>query len=80
MSKLTVKIVDQNTEETYQNVSSLTLPTPQGYITVLPGHDKLLTVLSKGTIKIKTSNKVHTLNTIGGICKISQNNVIILLD
>jgi F-type H+-transporting ATPase subunit epsilon len=59
---------------------SVSLPTPEGEITVLPNHEPLISLLSPGEIKMKINGKVHVLATEGGVVEIEDNSVKILAD
>ena len=64
---------------------SAVLPTAAGQITVLPGHEPLLTQLVPGVIVIRRSkgDAEHLLEhyaTYGGVAEISKNGVRILVD
>ena len=81
MKTLKVKIVSQTSKKEIPRVKQVTLPTPDGYITILPGHDKLISVLSAGTIRVvQESGQIIEEKTIGGIVQINNNTVKILLD
>lgn len=67
------------------DVYSAILPTASGQITVLPGHEPLLTQLVPGVITVRRnkSDADHLLEqyaTFGGVGEISTNGVRILVD
>lgn len=61
-------------------VSSVSLPTPSGQITILPNHEPLISLLAPGEIILKIDGKEHILATEGGIVEINNNLVKILAD
>jgi F-type H+-transporting ATPase subunit epsilon len=61
-------------------VDSVSVPTYQGTITVLPHHVPLFTRLSEGEVEIRNSGKTTTIIIAGGFCEIKQNSVHILSD
>jgi len=63
-----------------ETASQITLPTRDGQITVLPGHEPLITLLKPGEIIIKEGSRVHELATEGGVVEITQTEVKILAD
>lgn len=58
----------------------VTLPTPQGQITILPNHMPLISLLSPGEIVLKINGTEHILATEGGIVEVADNDVKILAD
>lgn len=63
-----------------QNVDSVSIPTYQGTITVLPHHIPLFTRLSEGEVEIREGVKTTTIVIAGGFCEIKKNAVHILSD
>ncbi len=57
----------------------ISLPTPNGVITVLPKHTFLVTALSVGQVKIKTKEGDQSFSSSGGILEVSNNKAVILL-
>ncbi len=59
-------------------ISSVTLPTREGFITILPGHTPLITVIEMGivTVQSKEGDRIYYA-VMGGICKITPNRVVI---
>lgn len=60
--------------------SSISLPTYNGIITVLPHHAPLFTKLSEGEIGIKKGNDEITIVTAGGFLEVKENSVHVLSD
>lgn len=68
-----------------EEVFEVSLPTPQGYIGVFPGHMPLVSLASHGVIKVrKKESDPETLTdyyaTNGGIIEITDNVVRVLVD
>lgn len=62
-------------------VKSITAPTKQGEITVLPDHIPLVASLQPGVIEIKTAdNRIEIISTSGGFIEVLKNKVVILAD
>jgi len=60
-------------------VESINLPTPLGFITILPHHISFLSAVSKGRIKIKTLDKEKIIYSYGGIIEVFKNKAVLLL-
>jgi F-type H+-transporting ATPase subunit epsilon len=76
----TLKLIAPDGVKYSEEASEISLPTPDGYITVLPNHMPLIVLLKPGEIIIKNGSKTHELATEGGIADISGNIVKILAD
>ncbi|MCC6638949.1 ATP synthase F1 subunit epsilon [Candidatus Falkowbacteria bacterium] len=63
-----------------QEVVSVSIPTKDGQITVLPGHIPLITNVVNGEIVAKTAHDVLPMGVLGGFAKITQDGVTILAD
>lgn len=61
-------------------VSSVTLPSYNGEITILPNHTPLFTKLSEGEAKLIKDGKEISMVTSGGFVEIKDNSVYILSD
>ncbi len=61
-------------------VDEISLPTPDGEITILPHHVSLFTKMSDGIINIKKGNRDSIIATIGGFVEIIDGDVNILSD
>ncbi|MDR1952545.1 MAG: ATP synthase F1 subunit epsilon [Elusimicrobiota bacterium] len=55
--------------------STATFPTLSGFITVLPGHANLITVLTKGEINFQTPEGEKKVSITGGFLEISDHRV-----
>ncbi|MEX0621673.1 MAG: ATP synthase F1 subunit epsilon [Candidatus Woykebacteria bacterium] len=58
----------------------ISLPTPEGEITVLPGHVSLVTQLLPGEITAKRGSQYIILASGGGFAKISKDKVSVVTD
>lgn len=61
-------------------ITSLTVPTATGEITVLPHHMNLLTTIVPGEVIIREGNKIQYLGVTGGFLEIANNKVTLLSD
>ena len=75
-----LEIVAPEGEIFSDNVDSVSIPTFQGIITVLPHHVPLFTKLSEGEVEIKEGGKITTIVIAGGFLEIKQNSAHILSD
>jgi F-type H+-transporting ATPase subunit epsilon len=65
----------------YQDeVSSVSVPTPNGIITIMPYHTALFTKLSEGQVDIDKDGKQNTIVVSGGFAEVKDNSVHILSD
>ncbi len=63
-----------------EEVQSISLPTPDGEITVLPRHADLVSLLSPGVIKVYRSSQLEEVATSGGFIQIEHDQVHVLAD
>lgn len=80
MNTFTLKLIAPDGIKYSEEATQISLPTPDGTITVLPNHMSLIVLLKPGEIIIKNGEKTHELATEGGIAEISNNLVKILAD
>jgi F-type H+-transporting ATPase subunit epsilon len=66
MDSLKLKIITPQKQVVDQEVQSVTVPSADGDITVLPKHIHLLTLLQEGIITMKHDNKEESLAIGGG--------------
>jgi len=65
----------------YQDtVDEVSLPTPNGEISILPHHVSLFTKMSDGIITVRKNAKESIIATVGGFVEIGDNTVVILTD
>lgn len=79
-NKFALKLIAPDGVKYEEEASSVTLPTPDGQITILPNHTPLISLLSPGEITIQNGSKSHELATEGGVVEISNNLVKVLAD
>lgn len=60
-------------------IKSLIAPGPWGNFAILPGHTPLFTKLEKGTLVIHSTTESTEINIEGGIAKITQEKIVILI-
>ncbi|MDO8583827.1 MAG: ATP synthase F1 subunit epsilon [bacterium] len=60
-------------------VRSISLPTPDGEITVLPGHVALASLLSPGIAKIETEKGMEEVAVSGGFIRVTPDGVVNVL-
>ncbi|MBR2841191.1 ATP synthase F1 subunit epsilon [Candidatus Saccharibacteria bacterium] len=80
-----LKLVTLLGEKLSEPVYELVLPSKSGRITVLPGHEPLVTLLNPGAMAIRRHKddpdlKLEFLAVSGGVAKITQDEVVILAD
>ncbi|MCR5700224.1 MAG: ATP synthase F1 subunit epsilon [Candidatus Saccharibacteria bacterium] len=80
-----LKLVTLLGEKLSEPVYELVLPSKSGRITVLPGHEPLVTLLNPGAMAIRRRKddpdlKLEFLAVSGGVAKITQDEVVILAD
>ncbi len=79
MNQFLLSIVTPEREAFAEHVSSVSVPSTDGRLTILPHHSKLLASLSEGTIKIIRDNKEQYLAIGGGFVEVGNNSVTILV-
>jgi len=63
------------------DVDSISLPTPQGEITVLPHHIPLVSIVAAGTVIMRKNGENETLLSISrGVVEVDGSNIRILAD
>ncbi|HOK08683.1 MAG TPA: F0F1 ATP synthase subunit epsilon [Candidatus Hydrogenedens sp.] len=78
MSKrnLTFELCSINTQPINIESVSISLPTQNGIITILPGHTPLITSLEMGIVSVQIADdKKRFFGVMGGIAQVSQNGV-----
>lgn len=80
MSTLLLKVITPEKVVHEEEVEQVTIPTPEGYITVLPGHVPLVTLLGKGDIVARTKGEDVPFVAVHGFVRIRDNEVDILAD
>jgi len=80
MKSFNLKLVSPTGVKHNEEVEEVTLPTPNGQITVLADHTPLISLISPGEIILRLKGKEHLLATEGGIAEIKNNTIKILAD
>ena len=80
MSKINLKIATPERVVFKDEVDSITLPTMQGQITILPNHIPLISVLKSGEILIKKVDEQILMSVSGGFIEVLSTKVVILAD
>ena len=75
MPKLHFEIITPNKVVFNDEIDSITLPTSEGEITILPGHIPLIAPTKPGEIMIKKNGALHHMAVMGGFVEISENKV-----
>jgi F-type H+-transporting ATPase subunit epsilon len=58
---------------------SLTVPTSDGVVTILPKHEPLVATLKPGTVVVKGKDGTHEFAVTDGILEVSGNQATVLL-
>lgn len=58
---------------------SVTVPTTEGEITILPKHEAFVAILKEGNIVVRTTQDTQTFFATSGVLEISNNQVTVLL-
>lgn len=61
-------------------ITSLSVQTPQGEITILPHHINIVTEVTPGELVIKKHNKTDYIGVAGGFLEMANNTITILAD
>ena len=79
-NNFTLEIIAPEGDVFRDTVDSVSIPTYNGTITVLPHHVPLFTKLAEGEVDIKQGSKTTTIVIAGGFLEIKANSVHILSD
>jgi F-type H+-transporting ATPase subunit epsilon len=79
-NKIKIEVVTPERVVATEEVDSITLPTKEGEITVLPGHISLVSILSPGVAEFKNEEEVKIMAVSGGFVEIINDKVIVLAD
>lgn len=58
---------------------SVTLPAEKGQMTILAHHEPIITLISSGTITVRTNEEHKTFSIERGMCEVSNNQATILV-
>jgi len=79
MNSLYLKIITPKKVVLEKEILSITLPTEEGEITILPNHANLFTILKEGIVKIKYDGNEDYLAIGGGYLETDGKNVNVLV-
>ncbi|QQS22485.1 ATP synthase F1 subunit epsilon [bacterium] len=79
MAKLQVQILTPERTLVNEEVSSLSCPTTEGQITILPGHTALVAPLTSGELVAKNGGDDHFIHVAGGFVEVRNDNTVIIL-
>lgn len=79
-NKLHFEIITPEKTVFKEEIDSITIPTLEGEITVLPGHIPLVAPVKAGEIVIKKDNVTHHMAVMSGFMEISDNNIKLMAD
>lgn len=79
MNTLRLKVITPRKIVIDKNVSSVTVPTTDGEITILPHHIHLFSLLVEGIVKIKTEDNEDDLAIGGGYLETNGKTVTVLV-
>lgn len=80
MAELQLSVVTPQGTVTEQSAESVTIPTADGEITVLPNHIPLVSVLKPGTITARMGEKATDINVTSGFVQVGSGGVVILAE
>lgn len=79
MEKLHLQLVTPERTVIEETANSITCPTSEGLITILPGHATLISTLVSGEMVVKNDAGEHPLHVGGGFVHIKADNQIVVL-
>lgn len=74
-----VSIYTSNAELIHDDFNSITLPTPQGLITILDMHTPIIGILTQGQIILKKGKEKIEIKVDSGYFELSQNELLIII-
>ncbi len=82
MAKLNVQLVTPERTVLTEELASLSCPTTEGQITILPGHAPIIATLKSGELVTKNGGEENNIHVAGGFVQVQEggNEVIILAD
>jgi F-type H+-transporting ATPase subunit epsilon len=79
MTKLRLQLITPERTVVSEEVRSLTCPTTEGEITILPGHSPLVATLKSGELVARNGGEDHYLHVAGGFIEVRSSNEIVVL-
>lgn len=80
MSYFTFELVTPERIVLKEQADQVTVPTPDGEITILPHHIPLVTLVSSGELRLKQGNEETPLAVHGGVLEVQGNTIRLLTD
>lgn len=80
MANFNLKIITPERIVFDQPVDQLTAVANDGELTVLPGHEPLVTTLSINVLRFKIGQEEHSAAVLGGILEVGQKETVVLSD
>ena len=77
---MTITILTPEKTLLSEEAQEISLPTPQGEITILPGHIGLVTQIADGEVRVKTKNKTQFFAVTSGFAQMQENILTLLAD
>ncbi len=79
MAKLQVQLITPERTLISEEIASLSCPTTDGQITILPGHAPLVATLESGELIARNGGDDRYLHVAGGFIEVRKNNQIVIL-
>lgn len=80
MAKLHLQLVTPQREVLNEDeLDSVSCPTEQGQITVLPGHAPLVATLASGELIARSGTTAHDIHVAGGFVEVKDGNKVVIL-
>lgn len=79
MAKLRLQLITPERTVVSEEVRSLSCPTTEGQITILPGHAPLVATLESGELIAKNGGDDHYIHVAGGFLEVRRDNEIVIL-
>lgn len=79
MAKLRLQLITPERTVVSEEVRSLSCPTTEGQITILPGHTPLVATLESGELIARNGGDDHYIHVAGGFLEIRRDNEIVIL-
>lgn len=73
-----LRVITEEKEILHDEAESVTLPGRIGEVTILPGHAKLLSILSDGKIIYRTGGSAKELKIPGGVVEVVHDDITVL--
>lgn len=79
MTKLQLTVVSQERQLLDEQVDSVTVPSGEGEITILPQHIPLVTTLQPGELQYRMGNEAHSIVVSQGFLTVGNHNEVIVM-